>query len=101
MDTPPTRNPTRLHKKRGGARGKKDRPRIIRALIARDGLTCCFCGGIIRLDAAQNSKGRLSIEHVVPRSEGGTNALANLKLAHRGCNSYHGGRRTRPGPGAA
>lgn len=82
-------------------RGKAERPRKVRALIRRDGLVCCYCGGVIRLGLPMNDKGALSIEHVIPRSEGGTHELANLKLAHRGCNSYHGGRRTRPGLDAA
>ncbi|MGN6867088.1 MAG: HNH endonuclease [Solirubrobacteraceae bacterium] len=70
------------------------RKRRVRMLLERDGPFCCFCGGPIALDAPVGSNGALSIDHVGPRSDGGSNALTNLKLAHRGCNSYHGARRT-------
>jgi HNH endonuclease len=29
-----------------------------------------------------------SIDHVVPKSRGGTNRLGNVALAHKGCNNY-------------
>lgn len=72
--------------------GSKDRRRRVQALIERDGLACCFCGKPIKPDAPANAREALSIEHVIPRSEGGPNALENLKLAHRGCNNDRGGR---------
>ena len=29
-----------------------------------------------------------SIDHVIPKSRGGTNRLGNVALAHKGCNNY-------------
>ncbi len=29
-----------------------------------------------------------SIDHVIPRSKGGTNRLGNVALAHKGCNNH-------------
>lgn len=84
-------------KKKGTIRGRKERPRIIRALYRRDGPDCALCGGWIDPEAPPNSKGRLSIDHIVPRSEGGGNRLENLRLAHADCNNYRGGKATRPG----
>lgn len=77
--------------------GGKNRRRVLRSLLKRDGSRCCFCGRKIDLNAEPDSKEHVSFEHVIPWSEGGTNAITNLKLAHRGCNSHHGGLRTRPG----
>jgi len=37
-----------------------------------------------------------TLDHVVPVSRGGTNDPANLRPAHRGCNSDRGNRAPRP-----
>lgn len=87
---------SRAKSKRRQIRGK-DRPRVVRALIRRDGLACFYCHKLIDLGAAPNSKEWLSIHHVIPRSEGGESRLENLRLAHRGCDNEAGGKRTRPG----
>lgn len=56
----------------------------LRALVlATYGDTCCHCG----------RAGARSVEHVQPRSAGGTDALANLRPAHLDCNISRG---TRP-----
>lgn len=48
-------------------------------LLARDGDDCWFCGKPMGEDC--------TIEHLVPKSTGGRNALANYALAHRRCNN--------------
>jgi hypothetical protein len=61
----------------------------VRALvIATYGDTCCHCG----------LPGARSVEHVRPRSMGGTDALANMLPAHLGCNLKRG---TKPMTGYA
>jgi 5-methylcytosine-specific restriction endonuclease McrA len=47
-------------------------------LLARDGDECWFCGDPLGDDQ--------TIEHLVPKSAGGRNALANYALAHAKCN---------------
>lgn len=47
-------------------------------LIERDGADCWFCGVPLGDD--------ITIEHLVPKSEGGRNTLANYALAHQRCN---------------
>jgi 5-methylcytosine-specific restriction endonuclease McrA len=47
-------------------------------LLARDGDECWFCGKPMGED--------MTIEHLVPRSAGGGNKLANYALAHALCN---------------
>jgi hypothetical protein len=49
------------------------------ALLARDGDDCWFCGEPLGDDC--------TIEHLVPKSRGGANALANYALAHKQCNA--------------
>lgn len=50
-------------------------------LIARDGLKCSKTGKVV------SSSDELSIEHIVPTSEGGSNNLDNLILVSREANS--------------
>lgn len=49
-------------------------------LIERDGDQCWFCGLALGDDK--------TIEHLVPKSAGGRNTLANYALAHRACNNH-------------
>lgn len=51
-------------------------PLTRRAVFARDGWTCQYCGA-----AAEN------LDHVVPRSRGGTHTWENVVAACRRCNS--------------
>lgn len=51
-------------------------------VYARDGKRCRYCG----------STDRLSIDHLIPRCQGGTDHESNLVVACRTCNSRKGGR---------
>lgn len=51
-----------------------------RQLMKRYGPHCVWCGG------AFSSKRPVTIEHLLPTEFGGTNAIDNLRLAHRDCN---------------
>jgi len=65
--------------------GSKNRQRIRKSLLNRDGLGCWLCGKIM----PENDQ---TIEHLEPRSKGGTNFLGNLVLTHRLCNEKMGDR---------
>ncbi|MGE3270517.1 MAG: HNH endonuclease [Chloroflexota bacterium] len=54
---------------------------------------CIFCGGKLALDP--HSGDGATLEHIRPRTDGGTNDLENLALAHSRCN-HEKGRRTDP-----
>ena len=54
-----------------------------RALFARDGWRCVYCG---------SSGGRLTLDHVVPRSKGGRTVWANVVTACAACNLFKGNR---------
>lgn len=68
----------------------RTRAKLAAALIERDGLACAICGRPIDPHAPRGSAAGLSIDHVVPRSRGGGHDLANLRLAHHGCNASRG-----------
>jgi 5-methylcytosine-specific restriction endonuclease McrA len=54
-----------------------------RALFARDGWRCVYCG---------TSGGRLTLDHVVPRSKGGESIWENVVTACAPCNLHKGDR---------
>ena len=54
-----------------------------RALFARDGWRCVYCG---------TSGGRLTLDHVVPRSKGGESVWENVVTACAPCNLRKGDR---------
>jgi hypothetical protein len=58
-------------------------------LAERDGWWCWLCGGAID-PALGDGPWRATVDHLVPRSRGGTSQLDNLRLAHRRCNNRRG-----------
>ena len=54
-----------------------------RALFARDGWRCVYCG---------TASGRLTLDHVVPRSRGGESVWENVVTACSPCNLRKGNR---------
>jgi 5-methylcytosine-specific restriction endonuclease McrA len=54
-----------------------------RAIFARDQWTCQYCG---------NERGTLTIDHVIPRSKGGTSAWDNIVTCCAPCNRRKGDR---------
>jgi 5-methylcytosine-specific restriction endonuclease McrA len=61
-------------------RRKKPSPEVRRIVFARDGFACVACG------ATEN----LTVDHRLPRSRGGTNALENLQTMCSPCNNAKG-----------
>lgn len=71
--------------------------RLLAVVLAEYGTTCVLCRGEhgpIELDPDAPTYARLgpSVEHVLPRSRGGSDDLGNLRPAHRACNSARGNR---------
>lgn len=62
-----------------GGRGSQA---LRRACLGEYGTRCHLCG----LDGADTA------DHLIPRSEGGTDDLENLRPAHQACNSARGAR---------
>ena len=72
-----------------GAGGAQWRARLVGYLVDRDGNRCGICRRAVDLTLRSGARGSdlgPSIDHVVPRSQGGSDDLANLRLAHWGCN---------------
>jgi 5-methylcytosine-specific restriction endonuclease McrA len=57
----------------------------ILAVWERDRGICRLCGEYVL-------PGEVSLDHVIPFSQGGASSLDNLQLAHRRCNSAKGNR---------
>lgn len=62
--------------------------RHLQSLCEAQNWRCCYCGQ--RMDGRNHEGDAPSVEHVVPRSLGGTDARDNLVAAHRSCNSERG-----------
>ena len=55
------------------------------AIYVRDSFRCCYCGADLRHAAPAD----ITLDHLLPRSSGGTNEASNLVTACRSCNSSH------------
>lgn len=78
-----------------GHSGKHWRRLLVGYLRERDGDKCKICRRVIRFDLRSGPRGHdsgPSVDHVVPRSQGGSDELANLRLAHWGCNRQRNNR---------
>ena len=60
------------------------------AIAKRDGWSCCWCEVALTPDDA-------TIEHLKPRSKGGTDGTSNLRLACFACNQARGSDDLPPG----
>lgn len=66
----------------------KRRLRMIARLVQKHGAMCHLCGLVI--DLKVTNKWRVTLDHIIPRVEGGGNHIKNLKLAHHFCNTSRG-----------
>jgi 5-methylcytosine-specific restriction endonuclease McrA len=57
------------------------RPGLWWTVLARDHWTCCSCGRSSRYEGVL-----LEVDHIVPRSHGGTDVMGNLQTLCRKCN---------------
>lgn len=58
----------------------------------RDDNLCRYCGKRVRDDSRRHFIWRRTIDHVIPRSRGGSNLMANLVTACEPCNTFKGDR---------
>lgn len=67
-------------------RGGRISPKKRLALYERDDCKCYLCGDTLSLDTPFNDPKALTLDHVHPRSRGGTDDPDNLKTCCRECN---------------
>jgi len=52
-----------------------------------NGCTCAYCGrGMVFPPLTKSGLWSISLEHIKPLADGGTNDISNLTLCHTGCN---------------
>ncbi|MFD2840105.1 HNH endonuclease [Populibacterium corticicola] len=70
---------------------------LLRRVLATYGSQCHLCQHPIdvRLLGQRHPDGP-SVDHLIPRSKGGTNDMGNLRPAHQRCNSRRGNRPLTP-----
>lgn len=92
------RNFEKYSKRRGpeGARGPTKSKVEIRKLCEQQKWKCSLCGEKLDPKIPGTHNMGISIDHVIPVSQGGTHDLANLAVAHRICNSIKGNRSLGP-----
>lgn len=60
-------------------------------IYERDNYTCHLCGGKTLAEWDENDlKNSPSLDHIIPRSQGGPDTAENLRTAHHFCNSVRG-----------
>lgn len=71
------------------------RRQIVEYLADRDGTKCVLCNRHIDITLPSGTRGSdmgPSVDHVIPRSQGGADNMANLRLTHWKCNRQRGNR---------
>ncbi|ACV09799.1 HNH endonuclease [Jonesia denitrificans DSM 20603] len=64
---------------------------IRKAIYERDGYVCWICNKLCDTSVdPQTHNDAPTLDHIIPRSKGGTHEESNLKTAHRICNSLRG-----------
>ena len=73
-----------------GLAHRADRIALLMLLLRREGDRCYLCGLVVDLDAPIDHPGQATLDHVYPRSAGGSNRMSNLAVAHLSCNQAKG-----------
>lgn len=68
-------------------------PQDVRLIVfERDAYVCTLCALTCDVSCHYNAGAAPTIDHILPRSKGGTHEIDNLRTAHRSCNGKRGNR---------
>lgn len=71
----------------------------IRWLFRLRGNRCSICGGELSLRVTDHrAEDYITFDHIIPRSEGGSDKIDNVRLAHQRCNHLRGAKPAEPVP---
>lgn len=59
-------------------------------ILKRDGNDCIYCRKPLTLDVPNNHSSQVTLEHIIPQSDGGNHLITNLTIACGACNSKRG-----------
>lgn len=76
--------------RRRGPKNLDDAPYTDREIFERDGWRCHLCKKLVRKTASRNHPDGATIDHLVPRADGGADAPSNVATAHLRCNLAKG-----------
>lgn len=68
----------------------------LRRQVLTEEHVCWICGSDVFYTNTRNHPLYPTVDHVIPRRDGGPTIRANLRLAHHGCNSARTPRRRAP-----
>ena len=71
-------------------RGYRNRPDARFYLYNKYKGRCAICGKLLQKDNPNQMEDYITIDHVIPRSKGGTDSIRNLQAACNDCNSTKG-----------
>lgn len=66
------------------------RARVFARILIRDGDLCAICRQTLNFEHQDPHFLAPTLDHIIPRSKGGSNRLENLQLAHKSCNERRG-----------
>lgn len=80
----------RVRKRRALKRGVRSEPYTLQDIVDRDGTDCALCHDPVDMSLTGLHRMAPSVDHIRPISLRGPDILANVQLAHVGCNSRKG-----------
>ena len=78
---------TAVHINNGG-RGRTNHQKRLLLFRAQGGM-CAICSGQMGFQK-RHGEHAATLDHIIPKSKGGGNAIANLRAVHRRCNEARG-----------
>lgn len=80
----------------GGRWGGRATQDLLARVLHAQGTTCHLCLKPVTLGLRPRHPRGPSLDHLIPRSKGGTDVWENLRIAHHGCNSRRGSKELTP-----